>query len=941
MPLDSDNNVLKQLLELKNKQTARQDLQYLHYKMYALKAIAKPLFKDSSLTTYTLTEEGNSQAKQEKFDIKTYQYILLYLHYLPDLSTDFDKSRIFIDKILQLLETGLLSFDNLIEERNIARLAAMYTPAMQHEPLFCLNYQKDAEGKVIKTTFVHALFENNASKEDIFDYLLNIKFLVNGSSNEKMFISYLSCCDENGVSIIKLLKQKNETDEYFCIFNEVISYFRVFYDMNQTFEGVVTDTESIHIEEVDTHTESIHRSVDLSFINLAKHLFPKGSILFEGEHVVVQHSNYTLVEEIKNQLLKFRAEIENLLKEESSLDAFLAQTFGHKDDEGIKAIKKQEFIFQCNTVLRLLNKLDDGTRFDGFNINPNEPQSCGLTIKEMVALGYSCLKKRQDENGEEYWLNPGQATQQFIEYVNNLYIAMRGYNIDKYGPIEWQNHDTIHGNIPDINKCPGGFANQIAYGLINHKLVKIEIINSDILVAPLKQVLPQVLQYLSTEATCDELIYKWLQTNIMPICLSDKIIETINEKPQELAECLQEHMNFSATEIERYIPATLNMLRAAEFRKHFQPINVTSESLQYRKYDFVFDDTAGFVPFLEFHYKHDPNIVEEFLRNNIDSISESSKDVPLLNILCSANNFKNNFSSMVVALLSEKIKSMSRDHQESLFLNAAKIGCYNIMNICVEIVGSTICKAVSNYDECSAIHYACQSCYQTANQLYIMKYLLKYDVANDPDMKHDTPLMLATLSRNLAKIKFLIEHGAQIKGKNHDKTALSYAYHKYTRCGDLEIFKYLFNKRMEMETHIDEHMRNECNSLLILAAQKKDIEFFKFFLTYKIDIRSTIIHHDKFLKYLLSNNNANINLYLLKKVCLTGSYKCKNFIEILLDANITLNISKEKEILDMLRQSLTLDRDKLIESMREIEVMIADAPPAGDDRAQPTRQLRL
>ena len=195
----------------------------------------------------------------------------------------------------------------------------------------------------------------------------------------------------------------------------------------------------------------------------------------------------------------------------------------------------------------MVEGLKSGRYGNHYHVSANDPVSCGLTPKEIVAIGYASLAKR------DLWKNKDQEPQQFMYFIKNMYIAKRGYNIDRHGDDEWRVHPEV-----DDNKCTGGTINQIAYGLVDNDCVNVYVINSDTMLPILSKKLKEgVLKDICKNEDHKNLITTWLNGGVLSNDLRDGILERL-----KMIMILKK--SSVITEIDNIAPQVLNKLNESQ-----------------------------------------------------------------------------------------------------------------------------------------------------------------------------------------------------------------------------------------------------------------------------------------------------------------------------------------------------------------------------------------
>ena len=373
-----------------------------------------------------LNDIAKGEVEEYKLDESQYKIALNLLKRL-------DNNQGLFNQAVNAYKSASKSLEELVEERNIGQIAKRYDQfkdEVSTEELILLNvgelednYKDDGTIEQIKksTTFAHELFLAEASKENVMHYFAKVHDVL--GYDKELAKNYMNLSDNpGGISIIELLKQQNNKVVYQGIYDELKGkYVRLFPN-----EGDVVDIQ------VDTHTGSIHSSVDKSLVRIGEEVKDKRIIkVNERELKVERDSEWNknidgTITELKERL--------KLLKEEENISAYISDTLSNKDDIQEEVAK---FKYQIEAALRLIDGLEKGKYGNNYTVNAVAPTSCGFSVKEVVAIAYNELSNKEN------WENPDSEKQHFITFVEGLYDAKKGYNIDRYlkdDIDQWQEH---------------------------------------------------------------------------------------------------------------------------------------------------------------------------------------------------------------------------------------------------------------------------------------------------------------------------------------------------------------------------------------------------------------------------------------------------------------------------------------------------------------------
>ncbi len=529
--------------------------------------------------TQELTEEAAQEARDHFFDPQRYKTIITYLQH--------SNYQNLLPAIMQQYNAGVIDLEKLFRENSTASLTSLYPSYkayMNAERLLLVNPTADNS----RTTFVHELFSNNCPKKDIIHFFQALNDLA--KLNPELMSNYLALSDTNGKSIRQILEEKSITASYLGMAEEIKRSCKFLYPVASLNQNNV----------IDTHTGSVHGSVDKSFVKLALRYDPRLITNGSTSHSVEVNRSAEWNRKIQTDFEALEQDLRGITASDESVAKFIEPTLAAGED---RELAHKKFKFQAETALRLIEGLKAGGYGNSYHVSANEKVSCGLTPKEAVTIGYASLRDR------DLWNNPEQAQQQFIQFVENLYIAKRGYNIDKHGENEWNRPSPEADN----NKCTGGTINQIPCGLRDNSLVEVKIITTETMAPILSVKLADILGNLASSNEHKTLINNWLATGTINDSLS-KLILTQLKRDEEFAQ------EFSQSEIKTIGACALNKLKKEElykiqqslqnrFPNRFASITLQSNLLSDKElaYSFIFKDDKGYVPYLESLYHIDRN----------------------------------------------------------------------------------------------------------------------------------------------------------------------------------------------------------------------------------------------------------------------------------------------------------------------------------------------
>ncbi len=635
------------------------------------------------------------------------------------------------------------SLEELVEERNIGQIAKRYDQfkdEVSTEELILLNvgelednYKDDGTIEQIKksTTFAHQLFEAGISKENVMHYFAKVHDVL--GYDKELAKNYMSLSDNpGGISIIELLKQHNNKVGYQGIYDELKEkYVRLF-----PIEGGVVEIQ------VDTHTGSIHSSVDKSLVRIGEELKDERiTKVNERELKVERDSEWN--KEIDGTITELKERLISL--NEKEIPAYISDTLSKKDDIQEEVAK---FKYQIETALRLIDGLEKGRYGSTYTVDAVTPTSCGFSVKEIVAIAYKELSNKEN------WENPESEKQHFITFIEGLYDAKKGYNIDRHlkGDIDqWQEHRTEGDN----NRCTSGAVNSVVKHISDHKLVNIQIINANTMQGPIENHLGDILDklYQDTEQN-KELIGQWLYIGIIKEDLLAKIKNKLKEDREFTNEFNEEAIDRFAGPAIRSIKTQLLKQIAKSF-KEFKQLNDNQLLMR----DFVFNEEKGYVLYMEELYKKEDEVFKNIIENEIkrtmivDEDSElSRKGRTFINLLLSSNNkeFRLEVKNKVKVVFSEEL---SQNSINNLLILSAKYGNKELFNTLLDVKADITAKDVRN-NNMTPLHHAALS-----GQTNIVKIILeaKPEAALVKNYRGDTPLHHTALSGQTDIVKIILE----------------------------------------------------------------------------------------------------------------------------------------------------------------------------------------
>jgi ankyrin repeat protein len=159
---------------------------------------ANKKFKENG---FDLTEKAKKEAEENNYDLEKYKNLLNILR-----DNEFPTNKLLISQAIEVYKSGVLNIDKLFEKNSIKTLAQLYNTYGSHmdtQKLMLLNSEKsineDGTEVIKKTTFVHQLFKQHASKGNIVNFLSKVDSL--DKSNKNLLLNYLDLKDDTGKSV--------------------------------------------------------------------------------------------------------------------------------------------------------------------------------------------------------------------------------------------------------------------------------------------------------------------------------------------------------------------------------------------------------------------------------------------------------------------------------------------------------------------------------------------------------------------------------------------------------------------------------------------------------------------------------------------------------------------------------------------------------------------
>jgi hypothetical protein len=310
--------------------------------------------------------------------------------------------------------------------------------------------------------------------------------------------------------------------------------------------------------DTDTHTQSVHRTVDQSIVRLAKKMdfnLKLGAISgssrqfnprqFKTDPTVINFTTEDKEKAFRDELNDYFDELKICIDQLSALNEaelfdYLRPSLGKFEiEQGAACQAVQDLKLQLSKIKNMLDDIESHNRFNrvgsDYPVAANEMTGTGLTPKEILALAYystqdeTCLlsiKEHSDAQTKES-IKVGDE----IGFLRGLYDARRGYNEDR------GDEDPAS---PDDNRCLGGLINSIVHSLNgSHTLVEVVKITEQTVREYICELINEYLNYPSIRAILDLSsiglnLMLWQHNNAMPLELREQINKFKGEILEEI-----------------------------------------------------------------------------------------------------------------------------------------------------------------------------------------------------------------------------------------------------------------------------------------------------------------------------------------------------------------------------------------------------------------------
>ena len=321
-------------------------------------------------------------------------------------------------------------------------------------------------------TFLHKAIKK-MRPEDFGNILSKLSIRSkNTGSLSNLFEQYLALTNEQGQTILQMAESEPR-------FAAHTAYINRFVNGNQ------------QVIDIDTHTASVHKTVDISLVRLIKimanYLALSSVVKKNSPTMVTIRRSSKFNEAINQQILALREFLQNLSnKNDLQLYQYIEPSLlEFERDENSQQIKilVAGVRYQVSTSLRMLDDIEQHNRFgDYFDHPADQLVSCGIKLFEILALTYYSLNDQNnlsvgkiDESSPKYLHH--KVTRE-LTYIRHLYEVRRGYNIDHGG--DFPDEHVYQPDNTDENICDGGTVNKLVSSLNSiHQAVEVRIVSSE------------------------------------------------------------------------------------------------------------------------------------------------------------------------------------------------------------------------------------------------------------------------------------------------------------------------------------------------------------------------------------------------------------------------------------------------------------------------------
>ncbi len=316
--------------------------------------------------------------------------------------------------------------------------------------------------------------------------------------------------------------------------------------------NIAATRTTINDGAIDTHQDSIHTTIDQSFVRLANRFnygiqVVEKAIFISVNHIQVKKKTKNTIAEIRREIAKIIAYDNIQLYEHTAHLLDGVEAFLDIDSEQMHKILSFRR-FQVETAAALLEDVVQRGLLgnDYVDITVNDQNENGLTVKEMIALSYKATKdlgkiivgSRLNETGQLVKVKFSELEnieeqnifkkRIWFKFIDTLYTIRRGYNID-YGTDKPELYEYNSSRI-DENVCAGGAINKLAYYLnVFHQDVDVKIVNAETLKLRINIEVPEIINQIVAESLPEERmrvggwLADWKSSNKIPPELRVKV----------------------------------------------------------------------------------------------------------------------------------------------------------------------------------------------------------------------------------------------------------------------------------------------------------------------------------------------------------------------------------------------------------------------------------
>lgn len=424
---------------------------------------------------------------------------------VADYAGDFKDQKDKLDEIITDLNSDLLEVSRFWE--------------LIHENLYEVDVDYDNERNEFEIEKYYTFLGYAAPK--LKPYVLK-ELLVNlrAQLGQEQFDIYVTLGNKNGIEGSKLNVFQMYLDN--CGSKNIEERQSLSSDSKRVLSSFIPKSEKKEVNDVNnrnTHNVSNHKSADeshvaafkamVSFENLDvsaryerafRHGDPSRAVSITRRNSFKNFTNDKLgqLQQKVDSLLNMRdADVYNNYLRYNDAHKFTCIEYKdlEKKDKGSFDKKIKGLRFQASAAKRYIDLMHSKHECSGgeYLYYTNEPQSCGLTIEEIIATAFwACSNKANFRDMKGSYEQQRLEEINFILLVKSIYDLKRGYNVDRGIDRPEDNKYPVKPGV-DLNRCDGGAVNSLASALSStHKCYNIKTIERSDLEREIKKVYQEI-----------------------------------------------------------------------------------------------------------------------------------------------------------------------------------------------------------------------------------------------------------------------------------------------------------------------------------------------------------------------------------------------------------------------------------------------------------------